>query len=100
MTYLTIEDIRKQLRLEDDFTEDDAILEVYGDAAEAFLSDYLDTELDTIASANGGDLPKSLYLALLILVSYVYDNDGSGEQREVPKAFFVFSSLYKQYLVM
>lgn len=99
MTYLTLEEIHKQLRLEPDFTEDNDLLEGLGDASESFLADYLDTALDDITAENSGTLPYSLHQALLILVSYFYDNDGSGEQRDLPRAFFILTSLYKKYLV-
>lgn len=99
MNYINLEDIKRQCRIEPDFDEDDNILEVYGDAAEAFLSDYLDEELDTIAAQNSGELPKSLYQALLILVDYFYDNSGSGDTRDIPNVFFILSRLYKKYCV-
>lgn len=97
MNYLTLEDIKQQLRINELYAEDDTLLEGLGDAAESYLSDYLDTNLDVIAAQNSGELPQSLYRAMLILVSYLYDNDGSGETREIPKAFYMLTCLYKKY---
>lgn len=99
MNYLTLQMIKKQCRIDDTFTEDDILLESIGDGAEAFLADFLDTPLDDIAAENAGELPKSLYMALLILSSYMYDNDGSGDNHEIPQAFFVLTQLYKKYSV-
>ena len=79
MTYLTLEDIKYQLRIDADFTEDDTLLETLGDAAENFLESHLNCALDDIVAENSGEFPKALYQALLIFVSYSYDNDGSGE---------------------
>ena len=100
MRYLELEDIRRQLRLEEGFTEDDNYLTILGDSAEAFMEDYLDYSLDDVAANNGGELPRSLYLALLLFVDYAYDNSGSGEQRDIPNAFFNLARLYKKYFVV
>lgn len=97
MNYLTLEMIKKQCRIEPLFTEDDVLLEALGDGAESFLEDYLDTPLDEVAADNNGELPHSLYCALLIMVSYLYENDGSGDNRDVPNSFFVLTRLYKKY---
>ena len=99
MRYLDLDIIKKQLRMDSSFTDDDAILEVYGDSAESFLESYLDTNLDVIAAQNSGELPKELINAMLMFVDYMYDNSGSGETRDIPKAFFMLACLYKKYPV-
>jgi hypothetical protein len=48
---------------------------------------------------NGGELPKCLYQALLLLVDYSYDNSGSGESREVPNAFWILCKPYQKYTI-
>jgi hypothetical protein len=35
----------------------------------------------------------------LIFVSYSYDNDGSGENREVPNAFWILAAPFKKYTI-
>lgn len=99
MTYLTLEDIKRQCRIEPEFTEDDNILEIYGDSAENFLEVHLNCALDDIVAENGGELPKCLYQALLLLVDYSYDNSGSGESREVPNAFWILCKPYQKYTI-
>jgi len=99
MQYLDLNIIKKQLRIDDYFTEDDELLESLGDAAEDFLENHLDTSLDDITAENGGELPKSLYQALLILTDYFYDNSGSGEVREIPQAFWILSHPFRKYTV-
>lgn len=100
MNYLNIEEIKKQCRIEDWFTEDDEMLESIGDGAENYLENYLDQALDDITAENGGTLPPALHRALLILVSYLYDNDGSGQNQDVPQAFFVLTLPFKNYSIV
>lgn len=100
MIYLTIEEIKKQCRIEDWFTEDDTMLQSIGDGAENFLENYLDQALDDIAADNGGSLPPALHRALLMLVSYLYDNDGSGQTQDVPRGFYVLTMPFKNYSVV
>lgn len=99
MNYLTIELIKKQLRLEDDFTEDNTLLEALGEAAEDYVQSHLNMQLDEIAADNSGELPKAINQAMLILVSYFYDNDGSGDNKEIPNAFYMLLAPYKKYAV-
>lgn len=99
MNYLTLEDIKKQLRVDSWYEGDNDLLEIYGDSAEDFLENHLDTPLDDICAENGGELPKSLYQALLMLVDYFYDNSGSGETREIPQAFFYLTHPFRKYTV-
>ena len=99
MTYLTIEAIKQQLRIDVNFTLDDVLLESLGDGAENFLEAHLNIALDDVCADNSGYLPDALYRALLILVSYLYDNDGSGENKEIPNAFWVLCAPYKKYSI-
>ena len=54
MNYLDLNIIKKQCRIDADFTEDDELLSLYGDSAEDFLSQHLNCALDDIAAENGG----------------------------------------------
>ena len=42
-------------------------------------------------------LPKSLVNALLIYVDFMYDNTGSGENREIPQAYWILTNPWKTY---
>lgn len=99
MTYLTIDAIKQQLRIDANFTLDDVLLESLGDSAEEFLEAHLNIALDDVCADNSGYLPKSLYQALLMFVDYSYDNSGSGENKEIPNAFWVLCAPYKKYSI-
>lgn len=99
MNYLTVEDIKHQLIIEQDFTEDDTYLEALGDAAEDFVQAHLNSELDDITAENSGELPNAIHQALLIMVDYLYDNRGSGTNNEIPNAFYVLCAPWKKYTI-
>ncbi len=99
MNYLTLEDIKQQCRIEADFHEDDALLESLGDGAESFLEAHLNESLDNIVADNGGELPVALYRAMMLMVDYLYDNPGSGDNKEVPNAIFILSAPFKKYAI-
>ena len=100
MNYLTLEDIHRQLRLEPDFQEDDAILTIYGDSAEDFISQHLNRPLDDITAENGGELPRNIYNAMLMFVDYMYDNSGSGDVKEIPNSIWILLTPWKKYTIM
>lgn len=99
MNYLNLDIIKKQLRMNEDFNEDDTLLESIGDGAESFLEAHLNESLDNIAADNGGELPHALLTTLLLLVDYLYDNPGSGDNKEVPNAIFILSAPFKKYAI-
>lgn len=100
MNYLTLEDIHRQLRLEPDFTEDDELLEIYGDSAENFIEQHLNRALDDIAAENGGELPKNVINSMLMFVDYMYDNSGSGDVKEIPNSIWILLTPLKKYTIM
>lgn len=101
MNYLTIEEIHQQLRMDPSIsTEDDQLLTGIGDGAENFLENHLDRALDDIAAENGGELPSALKQALLLMVDYLYDNSGSGENREIPNSFWILVTPWKKYTIV
>ena len=100
MTYLTLDDIKRQCIIEESFTEDDDLLEALGDAAEDFVQSHINQQLDDVAADNAGDLPKSLKQAMLIMCDYLYDNRGSGDNHEIPDAFYVLCKPYMHYTIL
>ena len=60
MKYLTIDQIKKQCVIDDDFLEDDDYLETLGDTAEELVEQEIDCDLNHVVAANGGEIPKPL----------------------------------------
>lgn len=99
MQYITLEEIKQQLRIDDLFADDDNLLIGLGDAAESFMQAHLGFALDDLAAENGGNLPDALKRALLLFVSYEYDNDGSGETRDIPQSFWIMCKPWQKLFV-
>lgn len=100
MNYLTLNDIKKQCVIESWFTEDDALLESMGDAAEDYVEQLVNKQLDDIVAEHGGTLPASLYRAMLIFVDYLYSSQrGSADtDHVVPEVINTIVKLYRSYL--
>lgn len=96
MNYLTLSMLKKQLVIDDDFTDDDAYLEALGDTAEELVEQQIDKKLTEVLEANNNHLPAPLVHAMKMIVEYFYDNRGSSEN-EIPDAFFYMCSLYRCY---
>ncbi|MCS2162968.1 head-tail connector protein [Scandinavium sp. H11S7] len=93
---ITLEDIKSQLRLEADYSEEDQYLALIGKAAESRMSEYLNRNIyvegTTIppTDPDGMIIPASLRLALLLLVTHFYENRSAVsevEMVELPMAF-------------
>lgn len=79
--------LKEYLRIEEDFTDDDILLETCITAGKSYINNFLGTE----------EIPQEATIALLILCSYWYNQrtiTSEGEaKRELP---FVFSGLLNQ----
>lgn len=91
---LTLPEIKAQLRIEDDFTDEDALLTRLGGAAEARTSNYLNRRLyatevpDT--DEDGLLVSDDIRQAMLMLCSHLYENRSSTsdvEMTEMPQSF-------------
>lgn len=98
--WVGIDEIKKHLNIDSDFTDDDEYLEGLISVAEGAISTHLDDGLDYIASVNGGVLPSPLAHAIKLLVGNFYKNRESVSsltQVELPFSFEYLMMLYKNY---
>lgn len=91
---LKLEEIKAQLRIEADFTEEDQLLKLLGGAVEARVSNYLNRKLyeSTVPDTDEDGLVVSddIRQAMLMLCSHFYENRSSVsdvEMSEMPQAF-------------
>lgn len=91
---LTIPEIKAQLRLEDDFTDEDQLLTLIGGAVEARVANYLNRTLyesevpDT--DEDGLVVSDDIRQAMLMLCSHFYENRSSVsdvEMSDMPQSF-------------
>lgn len=98
--FLTIEEVKKHLNIDSQFTEDDAYLESLVTVSEAIVEKHIDMKLDVLASKSGGTLPKPLLQAMLLQIGTLYENRESvayAASNEVPNTYSYILSLYKNY---
>ena len=100
MRYLTLESIKMQSCISEDFHDDDTLLESMGDAAEDYVEQLVNEQLDDVAAKNSGELPASLYRAMLIFVDYLYSvaRGSSGDDKEIPNVINNITKLYRSFL--
>ena len=93
---LKMEEIKLQLRLDDDFSDEDELLELLGKAAQSRTENFLNRKLYATADDRPADDPDGLVisddvkLALLLLVSHFYENRATVtdvENMELPMSF-------------
>ena len=97
MKWLTIEDIKKQLRIEPGFTDEDMLLESYGEAAEETLLNYLNRPyLDIIE--HYGKVPLPLVQASLMLVDVSYQHRSPVSVTNISLVPYTFDLLVKPYM--
>lgn len=99
MQYLTIDEVKKQLNVDNDFHEDDEFLEMLGDSAEDIISQLTDSSLEEI-SAKYGELPAGLRHALRILVDFyysIYRGSDHEENIDIPNAVKCLTMLYRNF---
>ena len=96
MKWLTLERIKQQLRIEQDFHDEDDILDLYGDSAEEAILEVLNRSFEDINEVYGR-IPAPITHASLMLVASSYkdrENDLTQEVHSNP----TFSLLLKPYM--
>jgi uncharacterized phage protein (predicted DNA packaging) len=93
---LKMEEIKAQLRLDEDFTDEDSLLTLMGQAAQSRTENFLNRRLYATAAdlpeddPDGLVMPDEVKLALLLLVTHYYENRSSVtevEKLELPQSF-------------
>ena len=96
MRFLTVDELKKQLIIDEDFHDDDKYLESIGDAAEQFVEQHIDISLEEVTYKNDGELPAILKHVMKMIVEYFYANRGS-DSNDIPPVCYQICKLYRQY---
>jgi len=86
MRWLTLEDIKDQLRIPRDFTDEDNTLKRYGATAENFTLRYLqrtEAELKSMNDQDQTQVPEDIVSATLLLVDAYYQHRGPISQQNM-----------------
>ena len=96
--YITIDEAKKHLNVDDHFIEDDDYIMALVSVAEDAVSKHLDIALDELKE--GGELPPSIVHSILLLVANLYANREPAAFSSVSKVPFTLDyllGLYKHY---
>jgi uncharacterized phage protein (predicted DNA packaging) len=97
MKWLTLERIKQQLRIEPDFTDEDELLEEYGESAEEVLLNYLNRTYEDVFEVYGR-VPAPLRHAALMLVDTSYQYRSPVSAQNMSLVPYTFDLLIKPYM--
>ena len=98
MKWLTLEDIKQQLRLEPEMTEEDALLTRYGKSAEATCLNVINRTYDELVEQGGGEVPAPIVQASLMLVDLSYKYRSPISPENLSMVPYTFDLLIKPYM--
>lgn len=96
MKFLTLDYIQKHSRI--DGSCEAEILNLYGEAAEETVLNYLGMSLDELKAAHGGTVPKPVVQAALLLVDTSYQYRSPITPGNVSVVPYSFDLLLKPYV--
>lgn len=93
MKWMRLDYIKQHSRL--DYNDEDALLELYADAAEQSVLNYIGRTYEEVVEMWDG-VPDSLRIATLMVVDHIYQNRGMLNQQKVEEnpAFELFTKPY------
>ncbi|MCD7712096.1 MAG: head-tail connector protein [Firmicutes bacterium] len=96
--YITLDEAKKHLLIDDSFSLDDEYILALIDVAEDAVAINIDIALEDLTV--GGELPPAVKAAILLLVGNLYANRepvAYASVNKVPYTFDYLISLYKNY---
>lgn len=97
MKWLTLEKIKAQLRIEQDFTLEDDILEMYGESAEDSVLDIIRRSYTEVMEKYG-TVPTPLVHASLMLVDLSYKERGPVSSQNLYQVPYAVDFKLKPYM--
>lgn len=99
MKWLTINDIKQHLRLDCD--DDDALLQLYGEAAEESILSIIGFSYEYIVARWGTaekPIPSNIFLATLLLVDESYNHRSPSSPQQLYAVPYKFDMMLKPYM--
>lgn len=97
MKWLTLTKIKQQLRIEPEFTDEDDVLEMYGESAEEVILNYLNRSYEDVVEIYG-HMPAPLIHASLMLVDTSYQYRSPVSTQNMSMVPYTFDILVKPYM--
>ena len=97
MKWITLSQVKAQCRIEPDFTEEDTLLEMYGESAEEVLLNHLNRSYENLMEVYG-HIPAPLIHASLMLVDVSYQHRSPVSPQNMSIVPYTFDILVKPYM--
>ena len=101
MKYLTLNQIKDHLNIDQAFTDEDNYLIQLGNVVEEVVQNHINDMLDNIILNNGGVLPNPLIQGMLLMAGNLYNNreivSFSTKTLAIPYTFEYLLDFYKNY---
>lgn len=98
MAEVSLELLKKELRMQSDFTCQDDILEVDLEAAESAIVAWCNRSVDELKGLGSGAFPAPLLKAELALAKHMFTHDMVADERSLTATPFGISTLIKPYV--
>lgn len=99
MNILTLDIIKQQCRIEPEMTEEDSLLELYGNAAEETVLNYCNRTLESLYEEYGS-IPAAITQGALLLVANSYKNREPASITNLYLVPYTFDALVKPYMIL
>ena len=97
MKFLTLEQIKAQCRIEEDFTMEDSKLTLYGDSAEQVIFNMCQRPYEDFIETYGA-IPQDVVHAALLLVTASYEHNAAVSMQNLSMVPYGFDMLIKPYM--
>lgn len=97
MKFLTLEQIKAQCRIEEDFTLEDSKLTLYGDSAEQVIFNMCQRPYEDFIETYGA-IPQDVVHAALLLVTASYEHNAAVSMQNLSMVPYGFDMLVKPYM--
>lgn len=97
MNWLTLEKIKAQCRIEADFTDEDSLLEMYGDTAEETVLNAMNRSYTDVIEVYGR-VPAPIVQASLMLVDLSYQHRSAVSPQQMYMVPYAFDLMVKPYM--
>ena len=97
MKWLELDEIKRQLRIELDYQDEDAVLKSYGSAAEDTVMNICQRTYDDFID-NYGEIPQPIREASLLLVGVSYEHRSAVTQYQMYSVGYAFDMKVKPYM--
>ena len=99
--YLTLDEIKKHLNIDSQFTDDDNYLEALATASEDVVSKYIDYPLEKLEDGEG-DIPQALKFSMLLWIGTIYavrESVSTVNMSTVPHSLELLCDIYRNYTI-